>query len=209
MKERIISRLRESADIKLRFAKESVAEVEEAASTIIKSLKSGGKVLIFGNGGSAADSQHIAAEFVNRYSKERKALSALALTTDSSILTSIPNDGSFEDVFSRQIEALGNKGDVAWGITTSGKSANILKAFKTAKALGLKTIAFTGQEKGRVEKTVDCSVSVPSKSTPRIQELHITLAHIICEIVEESFAVKKEPSRKESPKAEPGAPSKA
>lgn len=209
MKERIISRLRESADIKLRFAKESVAEVEEAASTIIKSLKSGGKVLIFGNGGSAADSQHIAAEFVNRYSKERKALSALALTTDSSILTSIPNDGSFEDVFSRQIEALGNKGDVAWGITTSGKSANILKAFQTAKALGLKTIAFTGQEKGRVEKTVDCSVSVPSKSTPRIQELHITLAHIICEIVEESFAAKKEPSRKESPKAEPGAPSKA
>ena len=209
MKERIISRLRESADIKLRFAKESVAEVEEAASTIIKSLKSGGKVLIFGNGGSAADSQHIAAEFVNRYLKERKALSALALTTDSSILTSIPNDGSFEDVFSRQIEALGNKGDVAWGITTSGKSANILKAFQTAKALGLKTIAFTGQEKGRVEKTVDCSVSVPSKSTPRIQELHITLAHIVCELVEESFAAKKEPSRKESPKAEPGAPSKA
>jgi D-sedoheptulose 7-phosphate isomerase len=208
MKERIISRLRESADIKLRFAKESVAEVEEAASTIIKSLKSGGKVLIFGNGGSAADSQHIAAEFVNRYSKERKALSALALTTDSSILTSIPNDGSFEDVFSRQIEALGNKGDVAWGITTSGKSANILKAFKTAKALGLKTIAFTGQEKGRVEKTVDCSVSVPSKSTPRIRSSTLPRAHHM-RIVEESFAAKKEPSRKESPKAEPGAPSKA
>jgi D-sedoheptulose 7-phosphate isomerase len=209
MKERIISRLRESADIKLRFAKESAAEVEEAASTVIKSLKSGGKVLIFGNGGSAADSQHIAAEFVNRYSKERKALPAIALTTDSSILTSIPNDESFEDVFSRQIEALGNKGDVAWGITTSGKSANILKAFQTAKALGLKTIAFTGQDKSRVEKAVDCSVSVPSKSTPRIQELHITLAHIVCELVEESFAAKKEPSRKESPKAEYSTPSKA
>lgn len=209
MKERIISRLRESADIKLRFAKESAAEVEEAASTIIKSLKSGGKVLIFGNGGSAADSQHIAAEFVNRYSKLRKALPALALTTDSSILTSIPNDGSFEDVFSRQIEALGNKGDVAWGLTTSGKSANVLKAFQTAKSLGLKTIAFTGQDKSRVEKAVDCSVSVPSKSTPRIQELHITLAHIVCELVEESFAAKKEPSRKEASKAEFSTPSKA
>lgn len=209
MKERIISRLRESADIKLRFAKESAAEVEEAASTIIKSLKSGGKVLIFGNGGSAADSQHIAAEFVNRYSKQRKALPALALTTDSSILTSIPNDGSFEDVFSRQIEALGNKGDVAWGLTTSGKSANVLKAFQTAKALGLKTIVFTGQDKSRVEKAVDCSVSVPSKSTPRIQELHITLAHIVCELVEESFAAKKEPPRKEAPKAEFSTPSKA
>jgi len=209
MKERIISRLRESADIKLRFAKESAAEVEEAASTVIKSLKSGGKVLIFGNGGSAADSQHIAAEFVNRYSKQRKALPALALTADSSILTSIPNDGSFEDVFSRQIEALGNKGDVAWGITTSGKSANVIKAFQTAKALGLKTIAFTGQDKSRVEKAVDCSVSVPSKSTPRIQELHITLAHIVCELVEESFAAKKEPSRKEAPKAENSTQSKA
>ena len=202
MKQQIILRLRESADIKLRFAKESVAEVEEAASTILKSLKSGGKILIFGNGGSAADSQHIAAEFVNRYSRERKALSALALTTDTSILTSIPNDGSFDDVFSRQIEALGSKGDVAWGITTSGKSENVLKALKTAKAMGLKTIAFTGQEKNRVEKTVDCCVSVPSRSTPRVQELHITLAHIVCELVEESLAVRKEQSRKEAPKTE-------
>ncbi len=203
MKEQIISRLRESADIKRRFAKESAAHVEEAASTVITALKSGGKVLIFGNGGSAADSQHIAAELVNRYSKHRKALPALALTTDSSVLTSISNDGSFEDVYSRQIEALGSKGDVAWGITTSGKSGNVLKAFQMAKALGLKTIAFTGQDNGRIEKTVDCCVSVPSKSTPRIQELHITLAHIVCELVEESFAVRKEPARKESLKAEP------
>ena len=192
MKEQIILRLRESADIKLRFAKESVAEVDEAASTIVKCLKSGGKVLIFGNGGSAADSQHIAAEFVNKYSRERKALSALALTTDSSILTSIPNDGSFDDVFSRQIEALGNKGDVAWGLTTSGKSGNVIKAFKTARSLGLKSIAFTGQDKSKVEKVVDCCVSVPSKSTPRVQELHITLAHIVCELVEDSLCSKKD-----------------
>ncbi|HET7290244.1 MAG TPA: D-sedoheptulose 7-phosphate isomerase [Thermodesulfobacteriota bacterium] len=203
MKERIISRLRESADIKLRFAKESVAEVEEAASAIIKSLKAGGKILIFGNGGSAADSQHIAAEFVNRYSKERKALPALALTTDSSILTSIPNDGSFENVFSRQIEALGSKGDVAWGLTTSGKSGNVLKAFKTAKSMGLRTIAFTGQDKSGLEKSAECCVSVPSKSTPRIQELHITLAHIVCELVEDALTAKKETAKREQQKAEP------
>jgi len=202
MKELIISRLRESADIKLRFAKESVAEVEEASSIIIKSLKAGGKILIFGNGGSAADSQHIAAEFVNRYSKQRKAFPALALTTDTSILTSVPNDGSFDDVFSRQIEALGSKGDVAWGITTSGKSENVLKAFKTAGTMGLRTIAFTGQDRSRVEKTAECCVSVPSKSTPRVQELHITLAHIVCELVEDALAVKKESVKKEQQKTE-------
>ena len=203
MKEQIISRLRESADIKLRFAKESVADVEEAAAIIIKSLRAGGKLLIFGNGGSAADSQHIAAEFVNRYSKVRKALPALALTTDSSILTSVPNDGSFDDVFSRQIEALGNKGDVAWGLTTSGKSENVLKAFKTAKAAGLRTIAFTGQDRSGVEKSAECCVSVPSKSTPRVQELHITLAHIVCELVEDALSAKKETAKKEHQKAEP------
>lgn len=202
MKELIISRLRESADIKLRFAKESVAEVENAATLIVKALKAGGKLLIFGNGGSAADAQHIAAEFVNRYTRERRAFAALALSTDSSILTSIPNDNSFEDVYSRQIEALGNKGDVVWGLTTSGKSPNVLKAFKTASALGLKSIAFTGQDKSRLEKTVDCCVSIPSRSTPRIQELHITLAHIVCELVEESLTAKKDSAKKDSQKSE-------
>ena len=202
MKEQIISRLRESADLKLRFAKESVADVEEAASIIIKSLKSGGKILIFGNGGSAADSQHIAAEFVNRYSKTRKAFAALALTTDTSILTSVPNDGSFNDVFSRQIEALGCKGDVVWGLTTSGTSENVIKGFKTAKSMGLKTIAFTGQDKSKLVKSTECCVSVPSKSTPRVQELHITLAHIVCELVEESLTAKKETAKKEQQKAE-------
>lgn len=202
MKEQIISKLRESADIKLRFAKESILEVEQAASLIQKAFKSGGKVLIFGNGGSAADAQHIAAEFVNRCVKQRPALAALALTTDTSILTSIPNDSSFDNVFSRQIEALGGKGDVVWGITTSGKSANVLKAFKVAKSMGLKSIAFTGREKSRIEKSVDCCVSVPSKSTPRVQELHITLAHIICELLEETAASKKESPKKELSKNE-------
>ncbi|MCA9809975.1 MAG: D-sedoheptulose 7-phosphate isomerase [Candidatus Dadabacteria bacterium] len=202
MKELIISRLRESADIKLRFAKESVAEVEKAAALLVKALKAGGKVMIFGNGGSAADAQHVAAEFVNRYAVERKALAALALSTDSSLLTSIPNDGSFENVYSRQIEALGHKGDVVWGFTTSGKSPNVVKAFQTAKSQGLKCIAFTGQEVNKVEKLVDCCVSVPSKSTPRIQELHITLAHIVCELVEESVTVKKKTTKKEPKSSE-------
>lgn len=202
MKEQIISKLRESADIKLRFAKESISEVEEAASLIRKALKAGCKVLIFGNGGSAADAQHIAAEFVNRCSKQRHALAALALTTDTSILTSVSNDRSFENVFSRQIEALGSKGDVAWGITTSGKSANVLKAFKVAKSMGLKSIAFTGRDKIGIEKSVDCCVSVPSKSTPRVQEVHITLAHIICEFLEEEAASQKESSGKGAAKNE-------
>ena len=202
MKELIISRLRESADIKLRFAKESVSEVEKAASLLIKALWAGRKIMIFGNGGSAADAQHVAAEFVNRYAVERKALAALALSTDSSLLTSIPNDDSFENIYSRQIEALGNRGDVVWGFTTSGKSPNVVKAFQAAKSQGLKCIAFTGQDVSRIEKLVDCCVSIPSKSTPRIQELHITLAHIVCELVEESITVKKSPVKKESAKPE-------
>jgi D-sedoheptulose 7-phosphate isomerase len=202
MKELIISRLRESADIKLRFAKESVSEVEKAASLLIKALRAGRKIMIFGNGGSAADAQHVAAEFVNRYAVERKALAALALSTDSSLLTSIPNDDSFENIYSRQIEALGNRGDVVWGFTTSGKSPNVVKAFQAAKSQGLKCIAFTGQDVSRIEKLVDCCVSIPSKSTPRIQELHITLAHIVCELVEESITVKKSPVKKESAKPE-------
>jgi D-sedoheptulose 7-phosphate isomerase len=184
MKEHIISRLRESAELKLRFAKESVNDIVQATKIIQKSIKSGGKVLIFGNGGSAADAQHIASEFVNRFSKDRKAYSAIALTTDTSILTSIGNDRAFSDIFSRQVEALGSKGDVAWGISTSGKSKNVVNALEVAKSLGLKTILLTGSEVGNIGDSVDCLVKVPSKSTPRIQELHITVAHIICELAE-------------------------
>jgi len=198
MKELIISILRESADLKLRFAKESISDVSDAAAILQKSIKSGGKVLIFGNGGSAADSQHIAAELVNKYKQKRRALPALALTTDSSILTSIANDGSFDDVFSRQIEALGKKGDVALGITTGGKSGNVIKALKTAKSMDLRTIAFTGPDTSKIRRITDCRISVPSTSTPRIQELHITIAHIICELLEESFSQKKEPAKNEN-----------
>jgi D-sedoheptulose 7-phosphate isomerase len=200
MKEQIVSKLRESADIKLRFAKESIKELEEAVNLVQKIIKSGRTIFLFGNGGSAADAQHIAAELVNRCVNDRKALPALAITTDTSVLTSIPNDSSFEDVFSRQLEALGSKGDLAWGITTSGKSPNVLSAFKTAKSIGMSSLAFTGEDKSKLEKTVDCCVSVPSSSTPRVQEVQITLAHIICEMVEESLAGKKKKSKKEKSK---------
>ncbi|HEY7535866.1 MAG TPA: D-sedoheptulose 7-phosphate isomerase [Thermodesulfobacteriota bacterium] len=191
MKEFVISKLRESAELKLVFAKEATNDVVKAAEIIEKSIKSSGKILIFGNGGSAADSQHIAAEFVNRYLKVRDALPAIALTTDTSILTSIGNDSSFENIFSRQIEALGKKGDVAWGLSTSGRSKNIIKALRTAKSLGLKTIGFTGRDAGEIEKIVDCNINVPSRSTPRIQEVHITIGHIICELIEDKLSKKR------------------
>ncbi|MGB7292908.1 MAG: D-sedoheptulose 7-phosphate isomerase [Thermodesulfobacteriota bacterium] len=194
MKEQIISRLRESAELKLRFAKESVNDIAQATKIIQKSIKSGGKVLIFGNGGSAADAQHIASEFVNRFSIDREAFSAIALTTDTSLITSIGNDRSFNNIFSRQIEALGRKGDVAWGISTSGKSKNVVSALEVAKSAGLKTILLTGSEVGKLGDSVDCLVKIPSKSTPRIQELHITVAHIICELVEEELSSIKETS---------------
>ena len=198
MKECIVSILRESADLKLRFAKESAKDVEEAAAIIQKAFKSGNKLLLFGNGGSASDSQHIAAELVNKYALKRKALPAIALTTDSSILTSVSNDGSFENVFSRQIEALGKKGDVALALSTGGKSPNVIKALKTAKSMELKTIALVGPDKSRVRRVADCCITVPSKSTPRIQELHITIAHIICELIDEAFTVRKESKKSES-----------
>ncbi len=194
MKEQIVSILRESAELKLRFAKESVSDIAEATKIIKKALKSGGKVLIFGNGGSAADAQHIASEFVNRFSKDRKAYSAIALTTNTSVLTSIGNDSSFNNIFARQVEALGRKGDVAWAISTSGKSKNVVSALEVARSLGLKTILLTGSAAGAIGDSVDCLVKIPSKSTPRIQELHITVAHIICELIEEKLSSGKETS---------------
>jgi D-sedoheptulose 7-phosphate isomerase len=190
MKEQIVAQLRESAELKLRFAKDSVESIISATEIIQKAFRFGGKVLVFGNGGSAADAQHIASEFVNRFLKERKALPAISLCTDSSILTSIGNDISFSNIFSRQIEALGRKGDVAWAISTSGKSKNVVKALEVARSLGLKTIASVGEDTARVADLCDCILKVPSKSTPRIQELHITVAHIICELVEQELTKK-------------------
>lgn len=166
------------------FTKKNMALVVEAAEAVVASFKSGGKLMLIGNGGSAADSQHIAAEFVNRFEIERPPLPALALTTDTSDLTSIGNDYSFDQVFSKQIRALGKEDDVLLAISTSGNSANVLKGIEAAKALKIKTIGLTGKDGGKMADKVDILLNVDSKTTARIQETHITICHIICELVD-------------------------
>ena len=157
----------------------ALTELVEVITTRL--TRQNNKLLIFGNGGSAADSQHLAAEFVNKFKIERNPLAAIALTTDTSILTAIANDSSFDDVFRRQIQALGQSGDIALGLTTSGKSPNVLLGLKTAKSLGLTTVALSGEG---FDFPVDYAFIVPSRNTPRIQEIHITLGHILCELIE-------------------------
>jgi D-sedoheptulose 7-phosphate isomerase len=149
-------------------------------------LRAGGKVLIFGNGGSAADAQHLAAELVNRFQIERPPLAAIALTTDSSVLTSIGNDYHFDEIFSKQISALGKKGDIAWGLSTSGNSPNVIKAFGTAQKLGMATIGMTGRG-GKIARCADLVFAVASDTTARIQEIHIMLGHILCELLERAL----------------------
>lgn len=184
MRDRIIDIINDSIHIKERILHEQIDNIIKAAKTIIISLKSGGKVLIFGNGGSAADAQHIAAEFVGRFQAERKALAAISLNTNTSILTALSNDYGYEIVFSRQIEALAKPGDVAIGISTSGKAKNVLLAMKKAREMGLKTICLTGGNGGELLKCAGLCFVVPSAVTARIQEAHITIGHIICELVE-------------------------
>lgn len=159
-------------------------QVVECAETIVDTLRKGGKVLIAGNGGSAADAQHIAGEFVSRFNYDRPGLAAIALTTDTSILTAIGNDYGYERLFSRQVQALGREGDVFIGITTSGNSANVLEALKTAKDAGLTTIGFTGSTGGKMAGICDITLRMPSPETPKIQEGHIAIGHIICGLVE-------------------------
>ena len=156
-----------------------------AAETMSEALTAGKKLLVFGNGGSAADAQHMSAELVGRFQRERAALAAIALTTDTSILTSIANDYSFKQVFARQVEALGQPGDVAFGISTSGESPNVVCALQAARARGLKTIALTGRDGGEVGRAADIHVNVPDQSTARVQEVHRTLIHVMCEVIEE------------------------
>jgi D-sedoheptulose 7-phosphate isomerase len=160
-----------------------VVRIIRAVEMLAACLIRGNKVLIFGNGGSAADAQHLAAEFVNRFQIERPPLAAVALTTDTSILTSIGNDYRFDDIFSKQVEALGRPGDIAWGISTSGNSANVIQAIKGAQKLGLKTIGMTGRA-GELAGCVDLVFAVASDNTARIQETHITLGHILCDLVD-------------------------
>jgi phosphoheptose isomerase len=168
-------------------AKQHAQPVLEAAIAVIAALRGGHKLLLFGNGGSAADAQHVAAELVGRYQRERAALAAIALTTDTSILTSIGNDYTFDRIFARQIEALGRTGDVAFGISTSGGSPNVVAALVAARALGLQTIALTGGDGGAVGRAAAIHVNVPSEATARVQEVHRTLLHVLCDLVERSF----------------------
>lgn len=190
MQDLIIRRFKESADLKTAFAKKNCDKIIKVVHLITESLKSGNKIMLFGNGGSAADAQHIAAEFVNRLQKskrDRPPLSALALTTDTSILTSISNDSDFSNIFSRQIRALGKKGDIAWGISTSGNSLNMIKAIKTAQEMGIKTLGVTGRGGGEMGTLVNYHLNVESNNITRIQEVQITLSHIICELVEQEL----------------------
>jgi D-sedoheptulose 7-phosphate isomerase len=175
----------ESADVKRRFARENAARMERVAQKMAETLREGGKILLFGNGGSACDATHIAAEFVNRFVGDRKALAAISLTTDTAAITSIGNDYDYDQIFSRQIAALGKRGDLAIAISTSGNSPNVVNGVEEAKRGAIFTVAFTGGSGGKLASLADEAFVVPSKVTARIQESHITLGHVLCELVED------------------------
>ena len=184
----IDSSLREGAELRAVVARDCSTAIFEAACLITACFRSGGKLLFFGNGGSAADAQHLAAEFVGRFVRERAGLPAIALTTDSSILTAVGNDYGFDRVFARQLEALGRAGDVAIGISTSGNSPNVLEGIKAAKRERLTTIGLSGKDGGMLAKEADLTITISSSSTARIQECHIAVGHLLCELTEEALA---------------------
>ncbi|HUU42876.1 MAG TPA: D-sedoheptulose 7-phosphate isomerase [Planctomycetota bacterium] len=186
MKTKIEEQLRASLRVKEELVASSVDVVAQIVTTLIDSLKAGGKVLLCGNGGSAADAQHLAAEFVGRFARERRALPAIALSTNTSVVTAIANDYGFEKIFSRQVEALARKGDVLVGLSASGNSANVLEAMKTARKMGCTTIGFTGRTGGAMKPLADVCLCVPSDRTRHIQEAHITVGHVVCDLVEEA-----------------------
>jgi len=187
LEEMVCDRIRRSIDVKQALLRDEAFSslVTQAALQIVKALRAGGKVMFCGNGGSAADAQHLAAEFTGRYLKERRALPALALHANTSAVTAIGNDYGFDLVFARQVEALGKEGDVTVGISTSGNSPNVLRALEAAKSKSIYTVALTGASGGKMKDVADCAIRIPSEETPRIQECHILTGHIICEIVEE------------------------
>src|SRR5205809_2756851 len=182
--QKVLISFRTGTDLRNQVAQDCGESIVDAAALIARCLRSGGKLLLFGNGGSAADAQHLAAEFVGRFVVERPGLAAIALTTDSSILTAVANDYGFERVFARQIEALARPGDVAIGISTSGNSANVLAAMKQAANQNLKTIGLSGKDGGLLARASAICVTVPAANTARIQECHIAIGHSWCELVE-------------------------
>jgi len=177
-------------------SKASIKEINSAVNVIVKTIEKGKKIVIFGNGGSAADAQHMAAEFVGRYLIERDSLPAIALTTDTSVLTGIGNDYGFEKVFARQCDALVNNGDLVIAISTSGKSPNIIEGIKTSKNKNAKIILLTGKNNNKLKHLTDITIRIPSNETPRIQESHRIIIHIICEFVEKHFLDQKTRSKK-------------
>ena len=185
MKEKILKAFEESVSVKQDFIKENIERVIEVSKLLSDSFNNGNKLITFGNGGSAADASHIAGEFVNRFKKERPGLPAIALNTDTAVLTSIANDYDFSEVFARQIKALAQEGDVVIAISTSGNSPNILKAVDAAKKKKLKIIVFTGAKGDKLAAKADYAFTIPSSNTPRIQETYITLGHVLCQMVEE------------------------
>ena len=188
MKNKIKKIIEESKDLKTSLLlEENLRLIQEIAEKIVSSLNQGGKVIVFGNGGSAADSQHMVAELVGRFKKERKPLPAISLTTNTSTITALSNDYGYDISFKRQLEALGKKGDIAIGISTSGKAKSVIDALKAAKSMGLATVGLTGKDGGALKNAADLSLIVKSNDTPRIQEAHILIIHILCELVEDSI----------------------
>ncbi len=187
MKDAIIRTFEESARVKTLFARENADRIADVVRLIVDAFRAGRKVILFGNGGSATDASHIAAEFVNRFLIDRPSLPAIALNTDPAVMTSIGNDFGFDQLFSKQLSALGQEGDVVIAISTSGNSKNVIKALEVAKAKGLRTIALTGGTGGKMSNMADHTFIVPTKHTPHIQETHITLGHIICQMVDETL----------------------
>lgn len=187
MEHKIKEAFAESCRVKTQFAEDNAKRMAELARLIVEAFTQGKKLLIFGNGGSATDASHIAAELVGRFKMERRGLPAIALGTDLAATTAIANDYGYEAVYARQIEALGSEGDMAIGLSTSGNSPNIIKAMETARKRGIYTVALTGAHGGRLAPLVDMAFKVPSDVTARIQESHITLGHVLCQLVEESL----------------------
>jgi D-sedoheptulose 7-phosphate isomerase len=185
--ETIAAHLEESLATKQRVLDGHLDVIASMAEILVDTLRRGGKVLFCGNGGSAADSQHLAAELIGRFRRERASLPAMALTTDTSILTALANDYSYECVFARQVEAFGNGGDVLIGISTSGNSPNVLRAMETARNLGMRTIGWSGEGGGKLAETAELCFRVPSRETSHIQETHITVGHIVCELIEKEL----------------------
>tara|TARA_B100000787_G_C16196515_1_gene301265 strand:+ start:954 stop:1517 length:564 start_codon:yes stop_codon:yes gene_type:complete len=171
----------------INLSKNHSTEILEISDLIIASLNSGGKIMFCGNGGSAADSQHLSAELVGRYRKNRKAIASVSLTTDTSAITAIGNDFDFNNIFSRQIEAIGKSSDVLYALSTSGNSKNIINAINVAKSLGIKVIGVTGKDGGEMNNLCDKIIKVPSRRTDRIQEMHIAIGHLICEKIEDNI----------------------